>query len=80
MKKNLIAEPILSEEDQMFLKIVHDPSLRAALLERLQALGLLDAFLQVESETKQGPAGLLGIKAFLSLVSCRQDSSFHDLS
>ena len=35
--------------------------------------------LQVESETKQGPVGLLGMEAFLSLVSSRQDSSFHDL-
>ena len=35
--------------------------------------------LQVESETKQGPVGLLGMEAFLSLVSCRQDSRFHDL-
>ena len=44
---------------------------------RLQKVG--QGVLQVESETKQGPVGLLGMEAFLSLVSCRQDSSFHGL-
>ena len=30
-------------------------------------------------ETKRGPVGLLDTEAFLSPVSCRQDSSRHDL-
>ena len=31
-------------------------------------------------DPKQGPAGFLSIGAFLSSISYRQDSSFHDLS
>ena len=30
------------------------------------------------NETKWGPMGLPGMEAFLSPISCRQDSSFHD--
>ena len=31
-------------------------------------------------ETKWGPVGLPGIEAFLFPISCKQDSSLHDLS
>lgn len=42
---------MIEREDQMFLEIVRNAELRTALLVRLQELGLLDAFLQAESET-----------------------------
>lgn len=51
MKKNHVTEPILSEEELRFLRIVHDPARRGVLLEHLREQGLLDAFLQIESET-----------------------------
>lgn len=41
----------MSEQDRLFLKMIHDPELREGLLERLEKLGLLSAFLQVENET-----------------------------
>ena len=41
----------MSESEQRFLDMVHDPDLRQALLERLAQLGLLAAFLEIESET-----------------------------
>ena len=42
---------ILSEEDQRFLRLIHDPGLREALLEHLREIGEIDAFLQAENET-----------------------------
>lgn len=38
-------------EEQKFLQIVHDKTIRPNLLALLQDLGLLSAFLLVESET-----------------------------
>ena len=35
--------------------------------------------LRINNETEKDPVGLLGMEAFLSPVSCRQDSSLHDL-
>lgn len=43
---------ILSDEDRKFLSIVHNKSIRKDLLERLQDLGELHAFLEVENGTK----------------------------
>ena len=40
----------LTKEDKTFLQLVHTN--REALLERLAQLGLLDAFLRAENETK----------------------------
>ena len=37
--------------EQQFLDMVHDPTLREVLLERLARLGLLSAFLQAENGT-----------------------------
>ena len=33
----------------------------------------------MRAEAEQGPVGLLGTEAFLPLISCRQESSLHDL-
>ena len=41
----------MSEQDKMFLQMVHDPTLKADLLVRLEKLGLLSAFLEIENET-----------------------------
>lgn len=41
----------LSQDDQQFLQILHNPNLREALLEHLREQGLIDAFLAAESET-----------------------------
>ena len=41
----------ISQEEKRFLQIVNDISLREFLLARLEKLGLLSAFLEVESET-----------------------------
>lgn len=43
---------ILSDEDRKFLSIIHNKNTRKALLERLQDLGELRAFLEVENGTK----------------------------
>ena len=43
----------MSENEILFLELVHEPSLRINLLERLEKLGLLSAFLQIENETTQ---------------------------
>ena len=42
----------MKAEEIQFLELLQDPIYRKDLLERLQALGLLDAFLQAEIETK----------------------------
>ena len=41
----------LTEQEKLFLRMVHDPDLRRVLLERLEKLGLLSAFLQAETGT-----------------------------
>ena len=41
----------MTEEELLFLDLVHN--FRATLLERLEKLGLLSAFLQAENETIQ---------------------------
>jgi UTP:GlnB (protein PII) uridylyltransferase len=41
----------LSQNEILFLEIVHNPVIRPNLLDRLQDLGLLSAFLQVENGT-----------------------------
>ena len=41
----------MNENDRQFLQMVHDPALRSVLLARLEKLGLLSAFLEVESGT-----------------------------
>ena len=41
----------MSENEKKFLTMIHDPELREALLVRLEKLGLLSAFLAIESET-----------------------------
>ena len=46
----------MSDEDKLFLKMLHDPALRANLLERLEQLGLLASFQKVEYETTQESA------------------------
>ena len=43
----------MNENDKLFLQMIHDPLLRAGLLERLEKLGLLSAFLEIENETTQ---------------------------
>jgi len=43
----------MNDQDIQFLTILHNPALRAGLLERLEQLGLLASFLQVENETTQ---------------------------
>lgn len=43
----------MNSEDIRFLEMLHDPALRANLLVRLEKLGLLSSFLQVENETIQ---------------------------
>ena len=45
--------PNLSEEELQFLQIIRDPSLSGALLEHLQEIGEIDAFLQAGRETNQ---------------------------
>ena len=42
---------IVNEMDKLFLKMIHDPALREDLLVRLEKLGLLSAFLEIENET-----------------------------
>lgn len=44
---------MLTDEEKLFLEIVHDAELRAHLLARLEAEGLLFAFLEAESETSE---------------------------
>lgn len=46
-------QDLAPDEDNCFLKIVHNPNLREALLARLQELKLLDAFLLAERGTTQ---------------------------
>lgn len=41
----------MNEIDKLFLKMIHDPALRTDLLARLEKLGLLSAFLEIENET-----------------------------
>ena len=41
----------MNEDEILFLRIANDPVFRSVLLERLEKLGLLAAFLSVESET-----------------------------
>lgn len=41
----------LTDSERQFLKQANNPAVRANLLERLERLGLLAAFLQVEIET-----------------------------
>ena len=43
----------MSNEDKRFLQILHNPELRASLLERLEELELLSSFLAVEHEATQ---------------------------
>ena len=43
----------MSEEDITFLRMIKSPALRSTLLERLEKLGLLDAFLEIENGTTQ---------------------------
>lgn len=42
---------MLDEKEAQFLKMANDPKLRASLLERLEQLGLLSAFLAAENGT-----------------------------
>ena len=44
----------MSNEDKRFLQILHDPLLKANLLERLEELELLSSFLAIEHEAMQG--------------------------
>ena len=39
--------------EKQFIELVNDPDQRGRLLERLEKLGLLSAFLQAENETIQ---------------------------
>ena len=41
----------MNEEERLFLKMLHDETLRANLLARLEQLELLSSFLEVENET-----------------------------
>lgn len=41
----------MNEREVQFLKMVHDEQFRPILLERLERLGLLSAFLLAENET-----------------------------
>ena len=41
----------MTENEKLFLRMVHDPKLRQVLLERLHHIGLLSEFLEVENET-----------------------------
>ena len=41
----------MSEEDKRFLQMIYDPALRKDLLARLERLGLLSAFLEIENGT-----------------------------
>ncbi len=41
----------MNEMDKLFLKMIHDPALRKDLLVRLEKLGLLSAFLEIENGT-----------------------------
>lgn len=50
-KSNAWRKIKMSEEDIRFLNLIHEPELRANLLARLERLGLLSAFLEIESET-----------------------------
>ena len=43
----------LTAEEKEFLRLVNDPDLREALLERLEKLGLLAAFLEAERGTNE---------------------------
>ena len=43
----------ITEEEKMFLRMIYDPVLREDLQARLERLGLLSAFLEVESETSE---------------------------
>lgn len=45
------AQEDFSEEEKMFLQMVHDPVSRQHLLDRLEQLGLLSAFLEAENGT-----------------------------
>lgn len=51
MDKNTLLGQQLSEDEKKFLEIVSNPLSRPDLLARLEQLGLLSAFLSVESET-----------------------------
>ena len=41
----------MNEYEIMFMEMANDPGLRQALLERLEKIGLLSAFLQAENGT-----------------------------
>ena len=43
----------ITDRERMFLELVQDPVSRRGLLDRLQDLGLLSAFLEAENETIQ---------------------------
>lgn len=43
----------ITDEERMFLELVQDPVSRKGLLDRLQGLGLLSAFLEAENGTTQ---------------------------
>ena len=43
----------LTMEEQLFLTLANDPVSRAGLLERLETLGLLSAFLEAENGTTE---------------------------
>jgi len=42
---------VLTNQEKLFLLMIHEPTLRKDLLERLEKLGLLAAFLEIENET-----------------------------
>lgn len=43
----------ITDRERMFLELVQDPVSRRGLLDRLQGLGLLSAFLEAENGTTQ---------------------------
>lgn len=43
----------ITDEEKLFLELVQDPVSRKGLLDRLQDLGLLSAFLEAENGTTQ---------------------------
>lgn len=42
----------MNNQDKMFLEMIHSPDLIVGLLERLERLGLLSAFLEAGNETR----------------------------
>lgn len=50
---NQMNELYLTCDEIRFLEIANDPAIRSSLLERLEKLGLLSAFLEAESGTTE---------------------------